>query len=542
MRQRTLAALGVLTMLVSARAHAQDDDDAKPAKSKAARSAPSEDADEAGNDDKAANADKTDGTDDAAKKPLAAPVHSDDLPAAAPMELGPAPERLPIYGTRGNWFIVPYGYARVDDIEDSTQSFADGIEPNLIARAGTYKGDHRRNTFTAKDSRLGIFVGAPTYQGIKSSAQIELDFYGLIPTDARINDTIVFSTPRIRHAFLKMETKIVDVIAGQYWDLFGWGASFFPSTVSYLGVPGEIYHRDPQIRIEKKIELGQVELLGAIAAVHPGERDSGYPDGQAGVKVTYHGWNGAAIPGFSRPTLAPLSLGVSGVFRHFETPSFQLNPGSETATANGYGLAVSLLLPIIPVKSLDDRNNALTLTGEFSTGTGIADLYTGMDGGSRFPLLPNATGLLPEPAYASNVDPGLVTFDRYSNLKTITWNAVVAGAQYYLPVSNGRAWLSATYSRIWSPNIKDLTPFTSWGAIFTKMEYIDANLGVDITPSIVLAVSLQTVQQTFADVSSAIPTIGVTPTPGVATAPGTGGGVAATARNNRGQISMALFF
>jgi hypothetical protein len=527
MRYRTIGAVGLaLLLLGSLRARAaegttdDDDDDAKPVK--AALPSAVEDA--------------------PAATPVVAAKTDDDVPASAHMEVGPAPTRPPVYGKRGDWFIVPYGYARVDDIEDSTQSFADGIEPNLIARVGTYKGDHRRNTFTAKDSRLGIFVGAPTYQGIKSSVQIELDFYGLLPSDARINDTIVFSTPRIRHAFLKMETKVVDVIAGQYHDLFGWGSYFFPATVSYLGVPGEIYHRDPQIRLEKKLELGQLEIMAAVAAVHPGERDSGYPDGQAGLKISYRGWSGAMIPGFGRPTFAPLSIAVSGVVRHFEVPSFAINAGSEAQTANGYGVAAQLLLPIIPIKTLDDRSNALTLTGEFSTGSGIADLYTGMDGGSRFPLLPNATGLLPEPAYPSNVDPGLVTFDRASNLKTLTWNAVVAGAQYYLPVSNGRAWLSGTYSRIWSPDIKDLTPFASWGAIFTKMEYIDANIGFDITPSLVLAASLQTVEQTFGDVSSAIPATGITPSPGVATPPGTGGGAPVTARNNRGQISMALFF
>jgi hypothetical protein len=453
-----------------------------------------------------------------------------------------APFRPTVYGKRSDWFFAPYGYARLDAIEDSTQSFADGIQPNLIARVGTYKGDHTRSTLSARDSRLGVFVGAPTFQGIRSSAQIEFDFFGLEPTDARANDTVIFATPRLRHAFLKFETPIFDVIAGQTYDLFGWGPTFYPSTVAYLGVPGEIYHRDPELRIEKKLHFGSVELTAAIAAVKGGERDSGVPDGQAGLKLAFNGWRGAAIPGFGRPTLAPLTIGVSGLYRHFSAPAFITNPGSDAKSVNGYGLAVSLLLPIVPIKSIEDHSNALTLSGEFSTGTGIADMYTGMDGGSRFPLLPNPGMSVPAPIYQADVDPGLVTYDSSSNLKTITWNAAVANLQYYLPIGWGRAWVSGTYSRTWSPNIKDLTPAPSWGAIFTKMEYIDGNVGFDVTPSIVIALSFQTVVQTYGDVTAPTPTFVPDPNTGIVPgAPGTGG-AAVTARNNRGQLSVALFF
>ncbi|MES1172473.1 MAG: hypothetical protein ABUL77_04485 [Bacteroidota bacterium] len=451
---------------------------------------------------------------------------------AAPTELGPAPDRAPLYGGRGDWFMSPYGYARFDAIEDSTQSFTDGIQPNLIARVGTYTGDHRRTTFTAKDSRLGLFVGAPTTRGIRSSAQIEFDFYGLAPTDARRADSIIFGPVRVRHAFLRLETRFVDVIAGQYYDLFGWGGYFYPATVGYLGVPAQIYHRSPQLRLEKRIALGSFEILVGVAAVQPGQRDSGTPAGQAGVRFAYTAWKGIATPGFGRPAALPLSIGFSGVVERFQVPAFRADPGSEAVSTHGYGVAADLLLPIIPLKSLEDQSNALTITGEASTGSGIADKYTGMDGGSRFPLLPNPSMATPAIQYQANVDPGLVTFDRTFNLRTISWHALVAGLQYHLPFAAGRVWLSGIYSRIWSDDIKELTPFTSWGAIFTKMEYIDGNLGIDITPSIALGLSFQTVQQTFADVSAPM---------GIPAVPGTGG-VPATARNNRGQLSMALFF
>jgi hypothetical protein len=542
MKWRALAAFGIPLILIATRVHAQSDvEDDDQAKAKPAKGSQGK----GGQDDKA-DQDEDSGAPAPVLKSATRSEQAEPLLVPG-VDEEVAPQRQPVYRKRGDWFFAPYGYARLDAIEDSTQSFADGIEPNLIARVGTYKGEHPRSTFEARDSRLGFFVGAPTFHGIRSSAQIEFDFFGLEPTDARTNDSIIFATPRIRHAFLKFETPIFDVVAGQTYDLFGWAPSFYPTTVAYLGVPGQIYHRDPQLRIEKKLQLGGVEVTAAVAAVKAGERDSGIPDGQAGLRVNFNGWKGAAMPGFSRPVLAPLSIGVSGLYRHFEVPAFILNPGTETASTNGYGLAASLFLPIIPVKNIDDHGNALSLTAEFSIGSGIADMYTGMDGGSRFPSLPSPGGQPTVAYYQADADPGLVTFDQNSNLKAITWDALVANLQYYLPVGGGRIWLSGTYSRTWSPNLKDLTPFESLGAIFTKMEYIDGNIGFDITPSIVCALSFQTVAQTFGDTTSPTPTYVAQPSvqsPNSTVVPsvlGTGG-AAVVARNNRGQLSVALFF
>ncbi len=548
MNYRALAAFGISIALFSGHASAQNDDDddlGAPAKKDDAKkddAAPKKD-DAAPKKEEASIKADTEVDASATLKAKAADAHEDLAPASAPTEAGPAPERAPVYGKRGDWNITPYGYARLDAIEDSTQSFEDGIQPNLIARVGTYKGDHPRSIFTAKDSRLGVFVGAPSFEGIKSSAQIEFDFYGLVPTDARRNDSYIFGPVRIRHAFLKLETKVVDVVAGQYFDLFGWGSYFYPATVAYLGVPGQIYHRDPQLRIEKKLHAGDLEVMAAVAAVKAGERDSGIPDFQAGLKISYAGWSGAAMPGFGRPVFAPISLGVSGVFRHFELPAFQAEPGSHSVSTNGSGIAIDAVIPVIPVTKMEDHGNALTVTGEFSTGSGIADLYTGMDGGSRFPLLPNPSMAQNPVPYSGSADPGLVTFDRNSELKAINWQAFVIGAQYYLPIGGGRIWVAGLYSQAKSDNIKTLTPSQSYGGIFTKMEYFDANLGVDITPSVVLGLSFQTVKQTFADVSAPTPVYGMLAgaTVGEATIPGTGG-VAASARNNRGQLSLALFF
>jgi hypothetical protein len=534
MNLRTLGAFGLSFALFSSPAHAQDDAEEeaekKPAAAPAEGAEPEAEAKPAATAEVKADANLNVATDASVEKPAAAQA--------------PPGGRPPVYGSRSDWHIDPYGYARFDGIVDSTQSFDDGIQPNLIQRVGTYRGDHRRAIFTARDSRFGIAIGAPEYQGIKTHGVLELDFYGLQVSDAKKHDQVVMGPLRLRHAYVKIET-FVDVIAGQYYDVFGWGSHFYPATVGYLGVPGQLYHRNPQLRLEKTLEAGGLELTVAAAAARPGQRDAaGIPDPQGGLKIGYRGWSGVATPGFGRPSLAPISVGVSGMYRHFEVPVFKVEPGSEEETTKGYGFAAQMLLPVIPASSIDDKGNALTLTGEFSLGTGIADMYTGMDGGSRFPLLPNPIMLMPEVAYPQNIDPGLVTIDRTFHVQSINWKALVVGGQYYLPIGDGRVMISGIYSRIWSDNIKTLTPAASWGGIFTKMEYIDANLSIDITPAVAVGFSFQTVKQTFGDVSAPTPVFGQLPMPGVIgsqTVPGSGG-VPATARNNRAQMSVAMFF
>lgn len=552
MKSWALGSFGIAIALVlfGAHASAQGDEPADGAKPAADKSADAK-AGVAAKGSAKADEDEEEEEDEPAAKPAATASASVEAQPSAPAEAPPAPEtgvaatRAPVYGKRGDWNITPYGYARFDAIEDSTQSFEDGIQPNLIQRVGTYRGDHRRTIFTARDSRLGVFVGAPPIGSIKTTGQVEFDFYGLAPTDARRHDTVVFGPLRIRHAYVKLETPALDVYAGQYYDLFGWNGSFYPATVAYLGVPAQVYHRNPQLRLQKDVGSADgFQISFAAAAVRPGQRDSGVPDFQGGIKMGIGQWSGAAMSGFGRPAKTPLTIGLSGMYRRFEVPAFRAEPGSEALKTSGYGFAAQILAPIVPIKDIEDHGNALTLTGEFSTGTGIADMYTFMDGGSRFPLLPNPSNAAPAIVYQANVDPGLVTFDRNFQVKTINWQAFVVGLQYYLPVSGGKLWVSGIYSQVKSDNIKKLTPYASWGGIFTKMEYIDANVGYDITPAVAVGFSFQTVKQTFGDVTAETPIYGVGAISGMPQQlgiPGTGG-KAATARNNRGQFSMAFFF
>lgn len=413
-------------------------------------------------------------------------------------EVAPPVDPGPLF--RSRWKTSFYGFVEVDAMSDSTQSFAEVSLNNSVAQRGTYAGDNGQSQATAKNSRLGFRIDPPDFGWISSYAQIEFDFFGMAPIDATQNDYAINGPMRLRQAFLALKTPVIDVIAGQHPNLFGWnGAGFFPSTVAFLGLPGQVYHRDTQLRLSHTFgreAAASFEIAGA--AVRPGQRQSRLPDLEAGLRFAINRWRGPSTQGNSQPALVPLSLGVSGMYRFFAVAEYLELP-RRALNKNGWGAAVNAVIPVIPAKDINDRGNSITLTGEFSIGSGIADRYSSLTGGARFQALPNPRGLARAPIYRPNVDPGLITFDFDNRLKTFNWRAFVVGAQYYLPAFSGRVWVTGTYSRLESDNIAELTPVPNHGNVFTKLQYFDGNLFLEITPSIQLGLSFQVTQTTWAD-------------------------------------------
>ncbi|HEY4102738.1 MAG TPA: hypothetical protein VGM44_02570, partial [Polyangiaceae bacterium] len=209
-------------------------------------------------------------------------------------------------------------------------------------------------------------------------------------------------------------------------------------------------------------------------------------------------FTGATQQAYGQPSIAPASIGVSGIGRRFEVAEFVRKPADPVEKV-GWGFALDAVIPVVPRSDNADRGNGLTLTGEFTTGTGISDLYTGLTGGALFPTLSNdATSPVP-PYYTPNIDSGIVTFDANGALHTINWQAVVVGLQYYLPIAGGRIWVSGTYTQSKSSNITILTPIPNRGSVYFKSEYEDANLFVAVTDAVQLSASFQTVPQIFGD-------------------------------------------
>jgi hypothetical protein len=409
---------------------------------------------------------------------------------------------IPLHVEAAGWGVSLYGFAELDGMYDTTRSFSsEGSNNNTLARPNTFAGDNPQTQFSIRNSRIGFDLKAPDVGSVKTSGVIEWDFFGTQSSSTQ-NDLYTNAIPRLRMFYVKVQDPIVDVLAGQYHDLYGWGgAGFYPNSVAYLPLLGEIYHRNPQLRLSKVLGGDAVSLEIAVAAVRPVQTASVMPDGQAGIKLNVNGFRGAATPGASRPVSAPFGIGISAVGRRLSVTDFAQIPGNEHTVFAG-GVAGNLFLPIVPAHGPDkeDLSNALSLTVEGSMGTGVADLYPGLTGGVMFPSLPNPQLLLPVPVYTPNVDPGIATYDTNNVLQTINWSSVVGNLHYHFPFDGGRRlWVSFTGALIRSNNAVELTPLEGQSAVWKQGEYADGNLWISVTNPLLVGLSVQAEWQTFGD-------------------------------------------
>jgi len=452
--------------------------------------------------------------------------------------------RPPLVVTAGDasqWKLTIYGFAEADMMGDSTRSFNDGLNDNVIAHNQTQEGNNTRLQFSIRNSRLGFKAEAPEFGGVRASALLEFDLFdnqpsinsgggssGQAPGSGDTTEAAYFNNaaPRIRHAYVKFEDDFVDLLAGQAYHLLGWQNYFFGATCGFLGMPNALFNRTVQLRLSHTFTSDPVNLEVAAAAFRPVQRDSATPDGEGGLRLAVNHWKGITTPGSGGTGALPASIGVSGLVRSFRVNPYAPLP-APPIPLTGWALAGDLLLPIIPVKDSTDRGNALTVTAEFVTGTGDADQYTGMTAGATMPnvsplsvdtpinamgtAVPQTMGAAPlvGAPYTPDVDPGLVAFDSNGLLRTINWQTFIVGFQYYLPPT-GRLFISGNYSRADSNNIASLyhpdstrQPWVNSGGVFKSSWYVDGNIFFDILPTARVGLSFQRVTQAMADGTTA---------------------------------------
>ena len=431
--------------------------------------------------------------------PVTTPPNPPTPPAgeqpAEPPKVDAKKDEKPPPPVHSKWDATLYGFAELDAIWDSTQGFGELAGGSPIARPGSYAGDHGQTTFTPRNSRIGFKLAAPEVNNIKGSAQLEMDFLGNQPPGISEASLYGNATFRIRHMNVKMETPYVDILAGQYWSLFGWQSLFHPNTVAIQGVPGQIYSRVQQVRVGKVIKGGAVDVELQIAANRPAERASQTPDGVAGLKVSlpeFKAWHTAGSTGSSLDSAA---LGVSVIGRRFTPPEFSANPGKQVSK-NGYGVSVDALIPIIPATK-KTHAGALTLTGSFVYGAGLADQYSGFNGGVGNAALPNPSMANPAPTYTTVLDGGLALYSGDGTLHPIQWTSFIAGAQYYI---NDMFWVSANYSHMSSGNAH---LFGAPAKVFDTSQWADGNLMVDLTPAVRVGAEFSWFDQTYVDLKDA---------------------------------------
>jgi hypothetical protein len=419
-------------------------------------------------------------------------------PPPAPPAAMPTPPPPPKPVMTSKFGAELYGFVEFDSIRDSTQSYNEVAGNGAIAKAGTYSGNHSRLTYSGRNSRLGFKVKGPESDDIKTSALLEMDFLGNQPSPVSESAMFNNSAFRMRHYMLKVETPYIDIMAGQYWALFGSGSYFFPNTVEIMGLPGQVFNRAEQVRISHAFKTDDITVELLAASVRPPQRDGGVPDTQAAIRFLVNKWKGVHTANSTGTAIDAAGISVSGVYRNLRVDELSGAP-TTFKSKNAGGLSVDALIPVIPVSGTD-RANGLTLTGSYVRGTGIADLFTGLTTGGTYAAPPNPAMATPAPTYTSNIDPGLVTYLADGSLHTIDWQSFMVGAQYYLPPS-GNIWLSGNYSQMDSHNMSDLFPGSK--SAFKHSQWFDGNIFWDATKALRFGGEFAYFKQKFVDNSTA---------------------------------------
>jgi len=367
--------------------------------------------------------------------------------------------------------VTLFGFAQADFEWNSTESCQEFCSNFAIQKSGTYRGDHSRMVFSPRDSRFGVRFAIPEEHGIRASGLLETDFFGPITT----SEQGTWSNPvlRIRHAYFKLETPVVDVMVGQTGNLFGWASNYLVTGAQEPGLPGQMYQRTSQFRVSKLIKTDAITTEIAVAAERPVQMDSGRPEGVAGVRLQFNHWTGAHTLYLSTSLTQPASIAVTGDLRGFRISEFSTAPRDGHWKVGG-GVAIDGFLPIIPATKTS-RENALSLSGELVIGAGTQDMYTalGAGAGTINAPIPAAPGGMPG-TYAPNFDAGFAAYDAKGNLELIKWTSYMVGAEYYPPGIDGRLGTFASYGHMQSANSKRFaslaTATAAYGASTRKSE------------------------------------------------------------------------
>jgi hypothetical protein len=394
----------------------------------------------------------------------------------------------------GRFVTTLYGYLEGDVIHDTQRAVLDsyGGHPTLVL-PGSQRGDLGRTVFSSRGTRLGIRFAAPEVNNIRVRANFEMDFVGNQPGNPGLGpptqgEASFFDnpTPRIRHALLQVDNPIVTVWIGQTWNLMAFAAAYLPTSVQPQGLPGQLFGRNPQVRLSHLFDGKAFSVELAAAALRAPQFDAEVPDLQAGIKFNINGWTGVQSIGSTATTISPASIAVTGAMRTIKMATSTTTNARDSVQGNV--IAVDTFIPIVPAK--ERGGLTLSLIAEGAVGTGFGDLYSGLTGGANIgrpatiPAPPVAPAVDPYAAF-QDIDPGIAGFNRAGKLDTIDWRNLLVGAQ----LSFGKVILAGNYSNVYSDNVNQfvggLVPAAaSVAGIWNHQTWWDANLIVDPWPGV----------------------------------------------------------
>jgi hypothetical protein len=238
-----------------------------------------------------------------------------------------------------------YGKLKFDAIYDTNNMGTD----EFIKYVPKTADGKDKATFNVRDTRLGIAIDGPSYNGWNTKGRFETDFYGNA-ADSSSNGAL-----RIRLAYLDFAKGDTSVRVGQDWTPI---ASLNPTTLDFAiaGYNGNLWNRVPQITVQQKFGGGLEGLLSIYRYRWSDDNDT---FGSTAITTQIQmPWVGAKV-GYSGLLLdaekkAWVALG--GAVRKGEVKDNDVTP---------YLLALELQVPF----------NMFELKGEAYTGQGLGGEY-----------------------------------------------------------------------------------------------------------------------------------------------------------------------
>ena len=192
-----------------------------------------------------------------------------------------APMAAPEVKVNSKYKLNFYGKIKFDAIYDTINMGTD--EFITYIHNGANKQD--KTTFNIRETRLGLAIEGPAYNGWTPRARFETDFYG---SDNNSRNGAL----RARLAYVDLSKGDTSIRVGQDWNKI---ASLNPTVLDFavMGYNGNLWERMPQITVQQKFE-GGLEGLITVYRGRWGDDDSDGVDTTinmpwVGARVGYNG-------------------------------------------------------------------------------------------------------------------------------------------------------------------------------------------------------------------------------------------------------------
>jgi hypothetical protein len=276
----------------------------------------------------------------------------------ASAEQAPAPVKETAKPSEG-FEIKSYGYIKLDAAYNDSR-VTNGNYVIYVPGEGTVNNDNSFN-FTARQSRVGLDITAPQYEGWITKAKVEADFYG---------DGLVSHENKaelmLRHAFLETTKGGLSFLAGQTWDII---SPLNPSSLNYAPglTSGNIGYRRPQLRVSynKSFDdvtgiLTQFALSRSTGTTNEDLDGGGQNDGDDSGFPTVQGRFALTTKGVAG------KKNVFGISGHFGREQVDWT-GAET-DYDSWSWNIDFNIPL---------SERFTLSGEAFTGANLDDYFGG---------------------------------------------------------------------------------------------------------------------------------------------------------------------